>query len=100
MTNAHFFLFKVINPKHATGFAQQYDVAFSVFACIEIEPLGKRLPCHITLRFLQRIDFEGDLVILKKNNHNSNWIDVTKSCKPLLNKEENAVTFYTETFSM
>ena len=89
-----------MKPKTATEFAQQYEVAFSVFACIESEPRGERVPCHITLRFLQRLDFEGDVVILKKPNHIGNWTDVTKVCKPSLNKRDNTVTIYAETYSM
>ena len=89
-----------MNPKHATELAQLYEVAFSDFACIESEPLGERVPCLITLRFLQRVDFEGNLVVLKKTNYKSNWIDITKTCKAQLNTEENSVEFCADTFSM
>ena len=95
-----FFFLKVINPKHATELAQLYEVAFSVFACIESEPRGERVPCHITLRFLQRVDFEGNLVVLKKTNYKSSWIDITKTSRAQLNTEENSVVFYADTFSM
>ena len=90
---------KVLNSKRATELAQKYKVSFSPIIGIEVEPHGTKLPCYVTVPLLQRMNFDGDLVILKKRNLNASWVIVTEECKPVIDNETNRVTFFAETFS-